>query len=355
MSSVTTRLGVTMMDTIRLETVKMVIRTKKSFAFWIYLLLAPFSLSAQPSPDLTFGGHTLGEPADVFFATARVSGSKQATTDYCKSLLEDPSTMEKVAESKDVAKNGGVFVLNQKDFSVLDVGNCRQVAAALRGEQANVGSRLASELAKGTALFARGRLSAFDLTVDSSYAETVSDMERRFGAVGQKDSVVRAGWPVLHEVRWERDGVLAAVWKDQFSNGATVIVGILESPYESFLRGTLVPESSLQVRSSPDCKASDSTRLVQVSPGVMGGLILHRVQPVYPDTAKQNRIQGMVALDATIDECGHVVDLKPISGPSELIPAAMTAVKQWEYRPYISSGQSVAVETQVRVNFTLLH
>jgi TonB family protein len=343
------------MATIGLEAGKMVIRSRKSFALWICLLVAPFSLSAQPSPDLTFGGHTLGEPADVFFATARVSGSKQMATDYCNALLDDPKTKEKVSESIDVAKNGGVFVVKQKDFSVLDVGNCRQVAAALRGEQANVGSRLASELGKGSALFARGRLSAFNLTVDSSYVETLSDMERRFGAVGQKDSVVRVGWPALHEERWERDGVLAAVWKDKFSDGAVVIVGILEPPYESFLRGSLVPESSLQVSPSPDCKASDSTRLVQASSGVMAGLILHRVQPVYPDPAKQNRIQGMVELDATIDECGHVVDLKPISGPSELVPAAMTAVKQWEYRPYMSSGQPVAVETQVRVNFTLLH
>jgi TonB family protein len=331
------------------------IGTKKSFAVWIYLLITPIGFAAQSPPDLTFGGHTLGEPADVFFATARVSGSKQMATDYCKSLLEDPRTKEKVAESIDVAKNGGVFVLNQKDFSALDVGNCRQVAAALRGEQANVGSRLASELGKGFALFARGRLSAFNLTVDSSYAETASDLERRFGAVGQKDAVVRIGWPALHEERWERDGILAAVWKDKYSDGAVVIVGILELPYESFLRGTLVPESSLQVSSSPDCKASDSTRLVQASSGVMAGLILHRVQAVYPDTAKQSRIQGMVELDATIDECGHVVDLKPISGPSELVPAAMTAVKQWEYRPYMSSGQPVAVETRVRVNFTLLH
>ena len=85
----------------------------------------------------------------------------------------------------------------------------------------------------------------------------------------------------------------------------------------------------------------------------MTGLFLHRVQPIYPDSAKQSKIQGVVVVRAIIDECGHVVGVNPISGPTELIPSTIAAVKQWEYRPYISSGQPVAVETQLRVNFKL--
>jgi TonB family protein len=328
---------------------------KKSFTVWSCLLLVPFSLSAQSAPDLKFGGHTLGEPADVFFSTARVAGSKQLAKDYCNSLLDDAKTKEKAQQANDVAENGGVFVLNKKDFSLLDVGNCRQVMAALRGEQANVGGRLASEIGKGSALFAARRLSAFNLTVDSSYAVTVSDMERRFGGAGKKDTVARAGWPALAETRWEKDGVVAAVWKNQFSDGSVVVVGFLEPPYDSFLRGTLVPESSVNTQPASDCKTSESTKKVQVSPGVMAGLIVHQVRPVYPDAAKQNKIEGVVVVGATIDECGHVAELRPIAGPPELIPAAMTAVKQLEYRPYFSSGQPAAVETQVRVNFALSH
>jgi TonB family protein len=329
--------------------------TAKRLLVLCTLLLAPFSVLAQSSsPDLRFGGHTLGEAADVFFLTARVAESKQLAKDYCKTLLDDPKVKEKDQEKDNVAKNGGVFTLYKKDFSVLDVGNCRQMMAALRGEQANVGARLASELGKGSALFSSGRLSAFNLTVDSSYDETVADMARRFGAAGQKDYVARVGWPALQEMRWERDGVLAAVRKNQFADGAIVVVGFLEPPYDSFLRGTIVPESS--ATSSP-CKAalSDPLKRVQASSGVMTGLLLHRVQPIYPDSAKQSKIQGVVVVDAIIDECGHVVEVNPISGPTELISATITAVKQWEFRPYISSGQPVAVETQLRINFKLAH
>jgi len=319
------------------------------------LMLVPLNLLAQsPAPDLRFGGHTLGEPADVFFLTARVANSKQLTKDYCKTLLDDPNVKEKAQEKDDVDKNGGVFSLTKKDFSVLDVGNCRRMLAALRGEQASVGARLASELGKGSALFSSGRLSAFNLTVDSSYDDTVADMARRFGAEGRKDYVARVGWPPLQEMRWERDGVLAAVWKNQFMDGAIVVVGFVEPPYDSFLRGTIVPESSA---TTPPCKAapSDPLKRVQVSPGIMVGLLNHRVQPSYPDSAKQSKIEGVVVVDAVIDECGHVVEVNPISGPSELIPAAITAVKQWEYRPYVSSGQPMPVETQLRISFKLAH
>jgi TonB family protein len=325
------------------------------------LMLAPFSLLAQSSsPDLKFGGHTLGEPADVFFLTARVAESKQLAKDYCKTLLDDPKVTGKAQQKDDVAKNGGVFVLNKQDFSVLDVGNCRQMLAALSGEHANIGARLATELGKGSALFSSGRLSALNLIVDSSYADTVTDMARRFGTAGQKDHVARVGWPVLQETRWERDGVLAAVWKDKFSDWSNIVVGFLEPPYDSYLRGTIVPESSAAAAASDSaetCKAAppDPLKRVQVSPGVMVGLLFHRVQPIYPDSAKQNKIEGVVVVSAIIDECGYVAEVNPISGPAELIPAAITAVKQWEYRPYISSGKPVAVETQLRINFKLAH
>jgi hypothetical protein len=73
--------------------------TAKTLLGPFILMFASFSLSAQSSsPDLQFGGHTLGEPADVFFLTARVAESKQLTKDYCKTLLNNPKVMEKVQE-----------------------------------------------------------------------------------------------------------------------------------------------------------------------------------------------------------------------------------------------------------------
>ncbi len=96
-----------------------------------------------------------------------------------------------------------------------------------------------------------------------------------------------------------------------------------------------------------------SEQRLRVSLGVMTGLLIHKVQPIYPEYARQNHVQGTVVLQAEISKDGRVADLKPISGPKELIPAAMGAVQQWRYKPYSFNGSAVAVDTQIIVNFHL--
>jgi protein TonB len=54
-----------------------------------------------------------------------------------------------------------------------------------------------------------------------------------------------------------------------------------------------------------------------------------------------------------INQTGDVVSLDLVSGDPLLAPAAMDAVRQWKYRPYLLNGKAVAVETQITVNFTL--
>jgi TonB family protein len=92
---------------------------------------------------------------------------------------------------------------------------------------------------------------------------------------------------------------------------------------------------------------------VRVSSGVSQGLLIKKVTPAYPDQARWARIQGQVFLQAEIDKNGDIQNLKLISGHAMLVPAAIEAVKQWKYKPYLFQGQPVAVETQILVNFTL--
>ena len=92
---------------------------------------------------------------------------------------------------------------------------------------------------------------------------------------------------------------------------------------------------------------------VRVSAGVTNGLLVHRVNPVYPPLARQARIQGMVMLQAQISKDGSIENLQLISGHPMLAPAAIEAVKQWKYKPYLLNGEPVEVDTQVQVNFTL--
>ena len=92
---------------------------------------------------------------------------------------------------------------------------------------------------------------------------------------------------------------------------------------------------------------------VRVSSGVQSGLLIRKVPPTYPPLARQARIQGTVILQAQISKTGDIENLQLISGHPMLAPAAIEAVKQWKYKPYLLNGEPVEVETTVQVNFSL--
>jgi protein TonB len=83
------------------------------------------------------------------------------------------------------------------------------------------------------------------------------------------------------------------------------------------------------------------------------GMLIKQVQPVYPQLARAAHVEGTVLLAAIIDTQGKITGLRALSGHPLLIPAAISAVQQWRYRPYILNGNPVEVETQVTVKFTL--
>ncbi len=92
---------------------------------------------------------------------------------------------------------------------------------------------------------------------------------------------------------------------------------------------------------------------VKVSQGVSQGLLVKSVQPVYPQTARQMRVQGSVELLANIGKDGSITAVKVLSGPTVLSRAAIDAVKQWQYKPYYLNDQPVEIQTQITVNFKL--
>jgi protein TonB len=86
---------------------------------------------------------------------------------------------------------------------------------------------------------------------------------------------------------------------------------------------------------------------------MMEGNLIYRPQPVYPPLARSARVQGAVLLQAIISREGTIEHLQVLSGHPMLVQAAINAVRQWRYRPYVLNGEPVEVETQVTVNFVL--
>jgi TonB family protein len=74
---------------------------------------------------------------------------------------------------------------------------------------------------------------------------------------------------------------------------------------------------------------------------------LRFVYPVYPDV----RARGVVSLTAGLGSDGAVRTVTVVSGNRALAPAAVRAVRQWRYRPYLKDGQPVATETSIVISF----
>jgi TonB family protein len=119
----------------------------------------------------------------------------------------------------------------------------------------------------------------------------------------------------------------------------------------------------------PDSKATDSTLAglvsssvtvpkpvpgaLQVSEGVIQGLLIKKIAPVYPANALKLRKQGAVELLATVSKTGTITKIKVLNGEPMLAQAAVDAVRQWKYRPFLLNAEPVEIQTQITINFKL--
>ena len=95
---------------------------------------------------------------------------------------------------------------------------------------------------------------------------------------------------------------------------------------------------------------------VKASPPIsraMQSYLIHRVEPRYPDIARAARLEGPVLIKAVISTAGRIEQAQVISGSPLLASAALDAIRQWRYRPYLLNDKPVEVETEITVTFYL--
>jgi TonB family protein len=90
---------------------------------------------------------------------------------------------------------------------------------------------------------------------------------------------------------------------------------------------------------------------LQVPTEVMQKLLVHKVEPVYPEEARKSNLEGIIALDIVVSAQGSVVSMRPLNGPDVLARAAMDALRWWKFSPYRVNGQPMTVETTMAVEF----
>lgn len=104
-----------------------------------------------------------------------------------------------------------------------------------------------------------------------------------------------------------------------------------------------------------DQPPSKPTGPVSVRADIMQKQIVHKVAPIYPENAKKAHIEGNVQLEAIIGKAGEVENLTVVSGPKELQQAALDAVRQWTYKPFLLNGAPVEVRTTINITYSLIH
>ena len=97
----------------------------------------------------------------------------------------------------------------------------------------------------------------------------------------------------------------------------------------------------------------ESENVMELTPEAAEDSLIHRVEPEYPEQARQEQIQGAVVLEARIRADGTVETLKVVSGPALLVDAAMAAVTQWRFRPHQINGKPAEMQTTITLNFRL--
>jgi len=145
------------------------------------------------------------------------------------------------------------------------------------------------------------------------------------------------------------DVVLVQAAPQRFAEPApgSVVGGMTVRP-----KAAIPPPAREQIADNPI--KPPRTEPIRIGNMVQESKLIHRVEPVYPEQALRDGIQGTVRLLITINEEGFVYELKAVDGNNPILEAAaIDAVKQWQYSPTLLNGEPVAAQTTVTVLFNM--
>ena len=122
-------------------------------------------------------------------------------------------------------------------------------------------------------------------------------------------------------------------------------------------RGDVVELSSFTPKPDefePSSELAATAISTSVAGGVMTNSKVSGSAPVYPTSARTNHISGTVVLEALVGTDGRIHELSPVSAPDpDLAISAISAVRDWRYKPYLLNGVPVDVNTTITVNYHL--
>jgi TonB family protein len=125
------------------------------------------------------------------------------------------------------------------------------------------------------------------------------------------------------------------------------------APASDVVKGSVLVSVSPypSIRIPPELKGQVSRAGAKVALGQL----VSRVEPVYPQNALQQQIEGTVKLHVIVGRDGTIHAIEAVSGPPLLVPAATAAVRQWHYKPTSLNGWPVEAGEEITMVFRLKH
>jgi protein TonB len=96
-----------------------------------------------------------------------------------------------------------------------------------------------------------------------------------------------------------------------------------------------------------------SSKPLAISRGVSEGHLIAPIRPEYPQIARITHTEGTVVIEAIISQTGTIESTRVLSGPPMFQRAALDAVRQARYRPFLLNGQPTEVQTTITINFRM--
>ncbi len=135
------------------------------------------------------------------------------------------------------------------------------------------------------------------------------------------------------------------------------------SPAAGNSGAALNPSSSSNVSPtvSPDSRVNASREGEVTTPArpsserLVPAHVIYRVEPFYPRTALEQRVEGTVRIHATVGQDGRVRNLRVVSGPALLTSAALDAAQYWRYIPSLRNGEPIETEEEISIEFHFQH
>jgi TonB family protein len=159
----------------------------------------------------------------------------------------------------------------------------------------------------------------------------------------------KSAQPPKAEVAKSKERSVPAASKPELTGQSPV--GISNAGLIVYDKGKIIYQASpAKVNGS---KQASTQTIETLPPDTVASLLKNRVEPEYPEAAKNARVQGDVSMRVIVDQEGLVRDVQVEDGDAQLAPAAVDAVRQWRFAPYQSNGVNQGFQARLVVHFRL--